>query len=144
MKQLYAFQKFAVFSMIMLALSGCNGNSGADLSNTSGVVLTPTEPDSTPSIPSVPEELRSATIMWSAPIEKENGEPLTPDELSGFQIYYGSLHNPYENVISIDSPYITSFTINELPVGEYSFSIVAVDATGRTSSFSNSIVKSIS
>lgn len=144
MKHLYVLQKFVFLSVILLALAGCNGNSTSDLGNTSGVVLTPSDPEPIPSTPSDPSELRSATILWSPPLEKENGEPLTPDELSGFQIYYGSVDNPYENVVSIDSPYTTSYIISGLPVGEYSFSIVAVDATGRTSTFSNTVVKSIS
>jgi hypothetical protein len=138
-----AFSKFAFLGMIIFVLTGCNGNSTSDVTS-SGVAVTPSEPSSSASAPGASGELRSATLYWSAPFEKVNGEPLASDELIGFQIYYGVVDNPYENVISIDSPYITSYTIPDLPIGEYTFSIVAVDLAGRTSTFSNTIVKSIS
>jgi hypothetical protein len=122
----------------LIFLTGCN-QSADSLGESSAVIVEP----SNPTEPVPPANSSSATLVWSAPLEKENGAPLPADELSGYQIYYGPINNPYENVVTIDSPYLTSYTINNLPSGEYSFCIVAVDTAGKTSSFSNAIIKSI-
>jgi hypothetical protein len=132
-----------LLSLIVLVLAGCNGNTTSDLGNSSGVVLNPEESEGE-AAPTNPVQLASATLTWSAPTEKENGEILLSEELAGFQIFYGPIDNPYENVVSVDSPYSTSFTIDGLNTGVYAFSIVAIDNAGRASLFSNSIVKTIS
>lgn len=132
-------------SMAVFGLSGCNGNplTSSGGSSSSAVVVSSSDPASDPISSNDTSAQSSATLYWSAPVEKENGEPLASNELTGYQIYYGRTGNPYENVINVDSPYSTSYTINGLSAGEYVFSIVAIDSNGRTSSFSNTISKSI-
>ena len=134
-----------VFFMIITAvlLSGCNAGSDTSTSTAGspgGIIVSPTDPD--PVID--PVAVKSASLNWTPPTQKVNGDSLFDGELTGFQIYFGPIDDPLANVIIIDSPYVTSYTINNLKAGNYSFRLVAVDHMGRTSVFSNSITTSIS
>jgi hypothetical protein len=72
----------------------------------------------------------SVTLTWTAPTQRENGDPLPISEISHFLLEY--IDRSFE--IPRDQ---TSFVVNGLPAGEITFSLWTVDAEGLRSSTPN-------
>ncbi len=68
-----------------------------------------------------------------------DGTPLR--DLAGFIIYYGTSSSTYS--YSIDVNKVTQYTLRNLPLGTWYFSVTAYDSRGNESSFSNQLKKSI-
>lgn len=81
---------------------------------------------------STPEK-SSPTLTWSAPLTREDGSSLYPDQISGYRIYYRLKHENKLSVIPVDSPGQHQFRLNALPPGAYEFSITTVDDKGLES-----------
>ena len=84
---------------------------------------------------------RSATLVWTAPTENENNEPLA--NLAGYQIHCWAAESQYVNTIEIDDPTTTSYVIEELEPGNYNCTISAVNANGSVSAPSNVVAKTV-
>ena len=90
------------------------------------------------------------TLVWDAPIDNEDGTPLT--DLAGFNVYYGTQSRGgavYPSEFSYDSVEgagnVTSYQINNLTDGlTYYFSITAVNASGNESRFSDELSLTLS
>jgi hypothetical protein len=80
----------------------------------------------------------TVTLEWQPPTENVDGTPLT--NLAGYRIYYGTGSRDYTEVVAIDSPTATSYSI-VLPSGTYYFAMTARDADGNESGYSNEVVK---
>lgn len=59
----------------------------------------------------------SKTLEWTPPTQNEDGTPLT--NLAGYRIYYGTTSGDYSETIELDSPGLTSYTIQDLAPGTY-------------------------
>jgi hypothetical protein len=77
----------------------------------------------------------SAVLQWSAPTQRENGEPLTVDELGGYEIRVYLQDDPDYKTIVIPDGQATGFRVNDLPSGTHSFRIAAYDISGLYSNF---------
>lgn len=78
------------------------------------------------------------SLGWTAPVEREDGTPIVPSELSGFVIRYrlfGALD--YETIL-INDPSTDEIILEELTPGVYEFSIAAIDTNGVYSAYSDS------
>lgn len=90
------------------------------------------------------------TLGWDAPIDNEDGTPLT--DLAGFNVYYGTQSRGgavYPSEFSYDSVEgagnVASYQINNLTDGlTYYFSITAVNASGNESRFSDELSLTLS
>jgi hypothetical protein len=71
------------------------------------------------------------TIEWDKPTTNEDETPL--DNISGYEISYGTESKKYDNNIYIDSGNILTAVIDDLDAGEYFFSLM-----NRTTAKNNS------
>ncbi len=107
----------AIIMIFAGLLTGCGVNSGSG--------GTPQQGASGPN---------SVDLSWSQPT---NADGSLIDNLKGFKIYYGTKTREYTDVINIDNPGTTGYTIENLPAGTYYFTITAYDDRGIESDYSN-------
>ncbi len=81
----------------------------------------------------------SITLTWSAPVERENGNLLSPSELTGYQIYYTVEETGESIMIEIDDTRTTEYEFRDLAPGTYFFAITAVDSKGEISELSDMV-----
>jgi hypothetical protein len=85
--------------------------------------------------------LGSATLSWTAPVEREDGSVL--DNLAGYKVRYGTSQNDLGTVDVLDNPGIVTYVVENLEQGTWYFAVIAFDADGRESEFSNIASKEI-
>jgi hypothetical protein len=73
----------------------------------------------------------SATLSWVPPAENTDGSSLT--NLSGFRIYHGMSAAALDNMITVSSPGISSYVVDNLAKGTHYFAVSAVNTTGAES-----------
>lgn len=79
--------------------------------------------------------------MWSIPVTRENGQPLSLSELSGYEIYYvldGA--GAVDKTIVVSGGSVATYKIANLAAGTYNLAISAVDSSGVKSSLSSIVV----
>lgn len=82
-----------------------------------------------------------ANLSWQVPTTRENGEPLSPSELAGYEIYVTREETGAGEIFSIGDPLASSFSMQGLAAGTYDFAISAVDVSGLKSRLSNVVSK---
>ena len=116
-----------------------NLNSGASItdkltvSSTSGVTR-----DIVITISGVDEPTTTAnvTISWIAPVEREDGTPISMSEIGGYKVYYGTAQNVYANQVEISGSANMQATLRNLAPGTYYIVITTYDTDGRESAYS--------
>jgi len=103
---------------LILPLFSCSGSGTAD--STSGV----------PGLTGVP------SLSWVAPSEREDGSGLSPSEIAGFRIYYGTESGSYPNMVNVDDHTATEAALADLPSGTYYIVMTTVGTDGLVSAFS--------
>lgn len=83
----------------------------------------------------------SATISWLPPVQNTDGTALT--DLAGFRIYFGNNASSLDQTVTISTPSLTSYMIENLPPGTWSFIVRAFAADGAESPPSNIASKTI-
>ena len=82
----------------------------------------------------------TATLSWNAPTENTDGSTLT--DLAGYKLSWGKDGNLTES-ITIDNPGITSFMVENLTAGSWTFVSTAFNSKGIESDLSNKATKSV-
>lgn len=82
-------------------------------------------------------------LTWNAPGTREDGSALRPGQIAGFRIYFRLRHQQAQQVIAIESPTITRYSLDGLPAGAYEFSITTIDVDGRESRPSAPVVADV-
>lgn len=77
----------------------------------------------------------SATLSWTAPTSNTDGSTLT--NLAGYRISYGTSSTTLSQTVQLANPSLTSYTISNLSVGTYYFSVRAYTSDGTESTNSN-------
>jgi len=98
-----------------------------------------TSRDITVSIQGVDDTASTLTLSWVAPVEREDLTPISPAEISGYRIYYGTSKGQYPNSVDINDGSATSNTFTDLADGVYYFVITTYDTEGRESKFSTEV-----
>jgi hypothetical protein len=112
-----------------LALSACGGGGGGGGSPSSAA----TSPQ--PSASTLPSASSGAvTLNWTPPTENVDGTPIT--NLSGYDIRYGTASGDYTQAVSVASPGIATYVVDNLTPGTYYFSISATESDGSQSPLS--------
>jgi hypothetical protein len=83
----------------------------------------------------------SAALAWDPPTENTDGSALT--NLKGYRIHYGTQSGNYTSTVTVNSPGITSYLIENLAPGEYYFAISAITTSGAESDLSGEASKTI-
>ncbi|MDX1754727.1 MAG: fibronectin type III domain-containing protein [Marinobacter sp.] len=86
---------------------------------------------------------RSATLSWSAPATRENGDGLAMGELQGYLINYGQDANNLSRRVEITNADVMDYTVGGLSQGDWYFTIQVVDVNGLVSAPSQVVSKTI-
>jgi hypothetical protein len=84
----------------------------------------------------------TATLSWTAPTQREDNTPLTLAELREFRIYWGP-DNTFTNTVVVSDPTLTTYVIDGLTAGLWSFRMTAVDTDGLESGYSAVATKTV-
>jgi hypothetical protein len=80
------------------------------------------------------------TLTWDAPTKNIDGSRL--EDLAGYKVYFGKESKKY--TASYDVKNVTTYTIYNLPEGQYYFAVTAYDTSGNESKYSREISINIS
>ncbi|MEX2257626.1 MAG: fibronectin type III domain-containing protein, partial [Woeseia sp.] len=83
----------------------------------------------------------SATLSWTPPMENTDGTALT--DLAGYRIYWGQTAGNYPNSVSINNPGITTYVIENLASGSYTFVATSFNTDGVESGYSAPATKTV-
>lgn len=130
------------------------GNSGRDSIAVNFTIATTTQTTSTPPVseppvssppPATPPTTGNldVNLSWVAPFEREDNNPISPAEIAGYKIYYGTAQGNYTKSIDINNGATDNFTVENLASGTYYFVITTRDNEGRESQYSSIVTKTI-
>ena len=84
----------------------------------------------------------SALLSWIPPTQNTDGSPLT--NLKGYTIYWGTALNDYPSSVTVDSPGIATYFVENLaPSTTYYFVVTARNTSDVESQFSSVATKTI-
>lgn len=83
----------------------------------------------------------SITLSWAAPTHNTDGSVLT--DLDGYRIYWGTTPGQYPNSLTIDNESITTYVLENIPVGTYNFVATSFNSAGIESTYSNPVRKEV-
>jgi hypothetical protein len=92
---------------------------------------------SSPPPPPPPPATGSVTLDWTPPSENTDGTSLT--NLSGYRIRYGTSASSLNQSISVSNPSVSAYVVENLNVGTWYFSVIAINASGTESVGSNPV-----
>ena len=82
-------------------------------------------------------------LSWIAPVEREDGTPISIVEIAGYRVYYGTEKGVYSHHIEIKGGGALKTTLTDLDAGVYYIAVTAVDVDGRESKTSEEVIKRI-
>ena len=91
----------------------------------------------------IPAGNQSIALPWVAPVEREDGTPITMAEISGYRVYYGTSQGNYTNEVEIADRNTMQVTLSSLPPGTYYIVVTTYDMDGRESAYSQVVARSI-
>ena len=71
----------------------------------------------------------SIALSWDTPTEREDGSYLSPEEISGYQIYLELSEAMIQESLWVSGE-LQSVELNEMPAGTYRFAIATIDSDG--------------
>lgn len=78
---------------------------------------------------------QSIVLKWSASTERENGQPLSIEEIGGYELRYTLAGSSVSQSVLIPDGGATSYEFKDIPVGSHSFEIAVFDTDGLYSDF---------
>ncbi|WP_303907990.1 fibronectin type III domain-containing protein [Thiohalomonas denitrificans] len=126
----FAWVSFAVllFGTVVLGLGACSK---------------PATDQERPEITKRGAQLHQVELSWDPPTARADGAGITPEELGGYKIYYGTSPESMDQVIKIEDRNKTGHVIHNLAPRTYYFAVTAYDRTGRESTISEIVSKTI-
>ena len=87
------------------------------------------------------EQARSSAreLTWDAPTEREDGSPLSFNEVQGYVIEYGNSSIDLQHSVKVDSLLPNTYIINDLPLGTLFLRIATIDSDNKQGAFSQVI-----
>jgi hypothetical protein len=86
---------------------------------------------------------RTAALSWNAPLQRQNSESLTMNDLAGYVINYGQDPEDLDQTVYVNDAYVMKYTVNDLSDGTWYFSVQAKDSSGLISPPSELVSKKI-
>ena len=120
--------------------------SAGDVGVYSNIVISVSDGEASDSLPSFSItvnsiNLGSATLSWTAPTQNEDGTAL--EDLAGYKLYWGTTPGSYTDSVTIDSPGITTYVVENLAPGTYEFVATAYNTSGVESRYSGTATKTV-
>jgi hypothetical protein len=134
---------WATFSTVTGQLSGTPTVAGTFVN----IVISATDGKASASLPSFSITVKQAqsmagtTLEWVAPTQNVDGSALT--NLAGFVIAYGKSREALTETVRIANPSVDTYTLDQLPAGNYYFGVKAYTAAGIESDLSTIVSKQI-
>ncbi|MCG7971829.1 MAG: putative Ig domain-containing protein [Candidatus Thiodiazotropha taylori] len=85
----------------------------------------------------------SMSLSWAAPTTRTDGTTLNLSDISGYQIYIGTTPSNLQMHIDLSQGDLSSYTIDNMDLGDYYVAIAAYDYSGNASDLSNIVQKSV-
>jgi len=85
---------------------------------------------------------QGVALSWTAPVEREDGTPISMSEIAGYRVYYGTSEGNYPNEIDIADSYNMQATLSNLVSGTYYIVVTVYDMDGRESAYSQVVTAS--
>jgi len=120
--------------LITLLLSACNTGEAYNGNTGAGVGVTQ---ETTPQ-----EDTQVVALSWTAPVEREDGTPISMSEIAGYRVYYGTSEGNYPNKLDIADSYNMQATLSNLVSGTYYIVVTVYDMDGRESAYSQVVTAS--
>ncbi|PAV25839.1 hypothetical protein C8D92_11128 [Tamilnaduibacter salinus] len=86
---------------------------------------------------------RTATLSWTAPGTRVNGEKIQLAELQEYEIVYGQDPDALEQSVTVVADGSMSHTIEDLTDGDWYFAVRVIDQNGLSSDLSSVVSKTI-
>ena len=86
---------------------------------------------------------QGVALSWTAPVEREDGTPISMSEIAGYRVYYGTSEGNYPNELDIADSDNMQATLSNLASGIYYIVVTTYDMDGRESAFSEIVTISI-
>ena len=125
-------RKSLLATLVSLALAaaaaGCHDDSssvGSSVSSSASSTASSTAPTQS--------SAKTVTLSWQPPTENTNGTSIS--NLSGYRIYYGESPGNYTTSIQVANPGLTTYVVENLPPGQYYFSMTSYTSSGAESGF---------
>jgi len=87
--------------------------------------------------------LNEVALSWLAPVEREDGTPISMAEIGGYRIYYGTSQGNYTKQVSISDSNTMHVTLSDLVSGTYYIVITTYDMDGLESAYSMEVITSV-
>ncbi|MCG7931271.1 MAG: Ig domain-containing protein [Candidatus Thiodiazotropha weberae] len=85
----------------------------------------------------------SMSLNWVAPTTRTDGTSLNLSDISGYQIYIGTSPTNLQMHLDLGQGELSSYTIDDIGLGDYYVAITAYDRSGNSSDLSNIVQKSV-
>lgn len=76
----------------------------------------------------------TGTLSWTPPTERENGDPMPPEEIGGYELRVVAPDGSTDTIV-INDPAATGYDLSGLQHGDYTFMIAVYDTNGLYSEF---------
>lgn len=124
------FSKSIIALFISLLLTACSteeniGSSGAGL------------------VQGATGSAQNVILSWVAPVEREDGAPISMAEIAGYRVYYGTAQDDYTNEVEITDSSTMQATLSGLAPGIYYIVVTTYDMDGTESGHSQVITASV-
>lgn len=129
--------KSLIILFISVLLSACSsgesvtGDSGENITGDTGVGATPQG------------ITHGIALSWIAPVEREDGTPISMAEIAGYRVYYGTSQGDYPNEVDIADSSTMQVALSNLVSGTYYIVVTSYDVDGLESGFSQVLTTSI-
>lgn len=149
--------------LVALMLAACNSSGNSSVTESADGQLTDSiaggeiqdlsteaPPEVAPAItpitaPIVPAEVTPVvSLSWVAPVEREDGAPISMAEIAGYRIYYGTSKGGYKEQMHINDSSIMHATLSGLATGTYYMVVTTLDVDGRESTYSQEVKQTVS
>lgn len=89
------------------------------------------------------EGTQSIALSWVAPVEREDGTPISMADIAGYRVYFGIREGEYTNEVDVHGSDNMQVSVDRLPTGTYYIVVTTVDSDGRESAYSETIIASV-
>ncbi len=116
--------------------TGTNSNIRISVSDGKGTAYLPTFAINVAGSPS--GGTQSVVLEWNPPTAREDGSPLSPSQIAGYTVYYGTSPDSFTQSIYVPGGNNTQATLNNLATGKTVYvALTASDTSGLQSEYSN-------
>ncbi|MCG7989923.1 MAG: putative Ig domain-containing protein [Candidatus Thiodiazotropha lotti] len=85
----------------------------------------------------------SMSLNWTAPTTRTDGSSLNLSDINGYQIFIGTTPSNLQMHVDLSQGDLSSYTIDNMDLGNYYVAITAYDRSGNSSDLSNIVQKSV-